>query len=338
MAAAMTVFRDQIAHVLGAVRVTSPTSYAWFGRPAPPLKAALRSVLAPPAARQYLVSRLEHELYGSFYLPGVPRPQTPHAVLADAADPVFVATLSDANAGTGGWARGWHVVEVAEDGAIRAERDGLRLRMDASDYRPAGRGSLVPGASVSARRPKELRATSPGFYVARGDTARATDPAAVEIRVYFNLTQAGAVPLLAAATRLLNEQRLAFSVKLVNHPARYFRCDAAVLYLDDGDFAAARAPLRALIASCAPHLRAETPALTKPLAPGVGVGEHRGKLGTSFGIGRCRLVAEGIADAHDQRLTALADRVDAVGRRFALHGMDLDAPYLVSGTPDDYVL
>lgn len=191
---------------------------------------------------------------------------------------------------------------------------------------------------MSARLPKELRAASPGFYLARGDAGGALDPAAVEIRVYFNLMQAGAVPLLAAATRLLNAQRLAFSIKLVNHPARYFRCDAGVLYLDDGDFAAARAPLRELVAACAPHLRAETPALTKPLAPGVGIGEHRTALGASFGIGRCRLVAEGIADAHEQRLTALADRVDAVARRFALHAMDLDVPHLVSRTRDDYVL
>jgi hypothetical protein len=230
------------------------------------------------------------------------------------------------------------VVEAGEDGAIVAERDGLRLRIDASDRHPADGGPLEPGASVSVRLPKELCAASPGFYLARGDTARSRDPAAVEVRVYFNLMPAGAVPLLAAATRLLNERRLAFSIKLVNHPARYVRCDAAVLYLDAGDFAAARASVRTLIAACAPHVRAETPALTKPLARGVGIGEHRVELGASFGIGRCRLLAEGIADAHEQRLTALADRVDAVARRFALHGIDLDVPYLVSGAADDYVL
>ena len=328
----MSMFRDQVADALRAVRVTSPTSYAWFGRPAPPLKRAVRAALAPPIAREYLVGRLARELYGSFYLHGLPRPRSPDDALPDGPDPAFVAALSAANAGTGRWGDGWRVVEVVGDGAVVAERDGLRLRIDAADHG----GAVAPGAAVSARLPKELLAASPGFYLAQGDVAGAADPAAIEVRVYFNLTQAGAVPLLAAATRLLNAQRVAFSIKLVNHPARYSRCDAGVLYLDHGDFASARASLPALVAACAPHLRAETPALTKPLARGVGLGEHRRALGASFGIGRSRLLAEGIVDAHEQRLTGLSDRVDAVARRFALHGMDLDVPYLVAGVRDDY--
>ncbi|MEA2182099.1 MAG: hypothetical protein QOF69_1284 [Solirubrobacteraceae bacterium] len=334
----MNMFREQVADALRAVRVTSPTSFEWFGRPSPRLKRAVRAGLAPPAARQYLAGRLEQALYGSFYLRGLPRPQIPQDAVPEGADEAFVAQLSAANAGTGGWGHRWQVVEVAEDGAVVAERDGLRLRIDAADQRPAADGSVAPGAFVSARLPKELRAVSPGFYLARGNADGAVDPAAVEVRVYFNLTQAGAVPLLAAATRLLNEHRLAFSIKLVNHPGRYSRCDAGVLYLDEAAFARAGPTLRALVEACAPHLRLETPALTKPLAPGVGIGEHRAALGASFGIGRCRLIAEGIADAHEQHLTELDDRVDAVGRRFALNGMELDAPYLVSGARDDYVL
>jgi hypothetical protein len=338
MGSAMSVFRDQVADALRAVRVTSPTSYAWFGSPAPPLRRALRSALAPSAARQYLVARLEQELYRSFYLHGVPRPRSRHDALPNGPDPAFVTALSGANTSTAGWGGGWRVVDVAHaDGAIVAERDGLRLRMDASDYLPAGDGPPAPRALVRARLPKELRAASPGYYVAFGDTAGATG-SAVEVRVYFNLTHAGAVPLLAAATRLLNEQQIAFSLKLVNHPGRYFRCDAGVLYLDAGDFAAARSALRALVTACSPYLHAETPALTKPLTRGVGIGEHRSELGASFGIGRCRLIAEAIADAHEQRLTALEARVDVVVQRFALHDMDLDAPYLLSRARDDYVL
>jgi hypothetical protein len=335
--AVTTAFRDQVADALRAVRVTSPTSYAWFGRPAAPLKRGLRAALAPRAAREYLVARLEQELYRSFYLPGAPYAQAAATAFVDE-DPAFVAALSSANAGGGGWGHGWRVVEVAGDGTIVAERDGLRLRMDACDYRGGDGGALAPGASVSASMPKEHRLASPGFYLTRGSAAAAVDPAAIEVRVYFNLTQAGAVPLLAAATRLLDEHGLAFTIKLVNNPARYVRCDAAVLYLDEGAFATAREALRAVVAACAPHVRAETPALTKRLARGVGLGEHRAQLGPSFGVGRCRLIAEAIVDAHERRLTALDDRVDAVARRFALRGLDLDRAHLVSDAVDDYVL
>ena len=334
----MSMFRDQVADALRAVRVTSPTCYAWFGRPAPPLKRAVRAALAPPAARGFLVGRLQRLLYESFYLHGLPRPQFPDDALPDGPDPAFVTDLSAANAGTGGWGGGWRVVEVLDGGAVVAERDGLRLSMDASEYRPADGDAVAPGAAVSTRLSKELPGASPGFYLARGDAAGAVDPAAIEVRVYFHLTRTGAVPLLSAATRLLNAHRVAFSIKLVNHPARYCRCDAGVLYLDESAFAHVRTPLKALVDACQPHLRAQTAALTKPLARGVGIGEHRRALGASFGIGRCRLIAEGIVYAHEQRLTVLADRIDAVARRFALHGIDLDAPYLVSGARDDYVI
>jgi hypothetical protein len=70
----------------------------------------------------------------------------------------------------------------------------------------------------------------------------------------------------------------------------------------------------------------------------VGIGEHAPALGPSFGIGRCRLLAEGIADAAEQRLTRPKDRIDAVARRFARHGIELDAAHLATTGRDDYVL
>jgi hypothetical protein len=197
----------------------------------------------------------------------------------------------------------------------------------------------VRGASVALRVPKELREASPGFYCARGDADDGDDPAAIEVRVYFHITREGAVPWLETATRLLNAGGHAFRAKLLDHPGSYSRCDAAVLYLARGSFAGAREPVRGIVAACAPHLRAQTPGLTKPLARGVGVGEHAPALGASFGLARCRLLAEGIADAYELGLSRLPDRVEAVERRFARHGIDLDAPYLASPEArDDYVL
>ena len=333
----MSVYREQVAAALRAVRVTSPTRFAWFGNPSPALARAVRDELSPAAARAFLVRRLTQELYGSFYLRGAPRPQVQHDD-GGGGDAAFVAALSAANAGSGGWGREWRVVEVAAGGEVVAERDGLRLRAGAADYRALGQGPPAPGSSIRTRRPKGLPAASPGFYLAHGDADARPEPAAVEVRVYFNVTAAGAVALLSAATRLLNEEEVAFALKLVDHPARYSRCDSAVLYLQDGDFARARAPLRALVDACAPHLRRATPALTKALAPGVGVGENRSAVGASFGLGRCRLLGEAIADAHEQGLRALGDRIAAVARRFELAGLDLDVAHLSSNARDDYDL
>jgi hypothetical protein len=335
----MSIFRDQVADALRAVRITSPTSFTWFGQPAPPLRRAVRSALSPPDTRALLVTQLARELYQSFYTRGAPVPNNADDDLRIAnADAAFVATLSRANTGTGGWSRDWRVIDAGADREVVVEHNGLRLYGAVSDLRCVDGGSPAPGATVLASRPKELRYASPGFYVALGDLAGDSDPQGVEIRVYFHLTQAGAVPLLAAATRLLNDERLVFSMKVVDHPRRFSRCDAAVLYLEKDAFTCARKPLRAIVAACAPHLRPQTPAFTKPLAPGVGIGEHTPALGPSFGAGRCLLLAEGIADAADRRLTLLEDRVTAVARRFAQQGIDLDAAHLASTDRDDYVL
>lgn len=329
-------YREQLVTALRAVAVTSSTSYSWFGRASRPLPGELRSALTCDAKRGYLVQAIERELYRSFYTQGRPVPRSPAGVVAPLSDDTFAEALSRANTGAGGWEPGWRI-ETVERGIARVERGGLRVLARASDCRPQP-GARKPGASVSLRRPKELTARSPGFYIAVGDAEQAPAPGEVEIRVYFNATAAGAAPLVGMCTRLLNAAEIPFHLKVLNHPTGFARCDVAVLYLSVGDYARARESLSAIASACAPHLRSELPAFAKPLARGVAVGEHRPSLGGSFGSSRCRLVAEGIVFAHECATACLADRVAAVARRFADQGLDIDAPYLASHSALRYEL
>jgi hypothetical protein len=328
-------YREQVALALRAVAVRSPTSYAWFGHSSRLLSPAVTSAFAPGTAREYLITLLEDELYRSFYSQGGPLPHCPTETSPARPDPGFVAALSAANSGCGGWQGGWRV-EAVEGLYLQIVRDGLRVRVPASECRPAC-GERTP-VRVSVRRPKEDRAVSPGFYVALGDAEHVSNGDELEVRIYFNLTAAGAARLVAIATRLLNEAAVPFSLKVLDLPASFSRCDAAVLYLADGDFGRVQGPLRAITSACAPHLRGDVPAFAKPLAAGVAVGEHRPSLGASFGTGRCRLVAEGIVAAHEHGAARLSDRLDAVARQFAERGLDLDVPYLVAGSVDGYAL
>jgi hypothetical protein len=188
------------------------------------------------------------------------------------------------------------------------------------------------------RRFKEHRASSPGFYTALGDTEAVTRTGELELRVYFHLTAAGAAPLIASVTRLLNDAEIPFSVKVLDDPAGFVRCDAGVLYLGDGDFERSRTALRAVVSTCAPHLRDQTPAFAKPLTRGVAVGEHLPSHGGSFGTSRCRFLAEGIVGAHERGMTRLSDRIEAVAERFAARELDLSAPYRVRHAIERYVL
>lgn len=332
----MTDHQAQVAQVLRAVAITSPTTYAWFGRRSRPLPAAVKQVLPADSARAYLVEQLEQELYRSFYTQGSPVPVSPDEVGPDRPDEDFVAGLSRANAGAGGWDAGWRVREEGRGGLI-VEKKGLRVRARASDCRPADGGRTADDA-VSVRRPKELLSTSPGFYTALGDRALAVGDEDVELRVYFNVTAVGAASVVAVCTRLLNDARIPFSLKVVDRPGGFTRCDAAVLYLGNTDFVKVRRSLSAIISECAPYLGEDTPGFTKPLTPGVAVGEHRRSLGASFGTCRCRLVAEGLVAAYEQGTTRLPHRLDAVVRRFADSGLDLDAPYLAPASTSVYAL
>jgi HopA1 effector protein family len=324
--------RAQLEAALRAVAVTSPTSYAWFGSGSLSLPRAVVAALPSGGARAYLVGAVERELYRSFYSQGKPVPSRPDAGTAAHPDPAFVEQLSRANGGIGGWEWGWRLERV-EGATVRVARDGLRVRVRAEDCC----GPRRTGAAVRLRRPKELRAGAPGFYTALGD-AEPTSQDDIEVRVYLSVTVAGAATLVALCTRLLNEARVPFGLKVVDRPTGFSRCDAAVLYLERGTFARARAALAAIATSCARYLRAESPAFAQPLAPGVAVGEHRPSLGASFGSSRCRLVAEGVVAAHERGIRRLPGRVDAVARRFEAHGLDVDTPYLAAASHAVYEL
>ena len=329
----MIDYREQVASALRAVTVTSPTSYAWFGTGSRPLPRAMLAALDPATSRRYLVGALQRELYRSFYSQGRPVPSQPDRGGPARSDHAFVQALSDANSGSGGWDPGWRV-ERLEREVAHVRRDGLSVRAHASDCR----GAVEPDAPVSLRRPKDLTAASPGFYIALGDAEPAWVREDVEVRVYFNVGPAGAVALVAACTRLLNDAQVPFSLKVVDHPTGYTRCDPAILYLDTGHYDDARGVLTPIAAACALHLRGELPAFTKRLAPGVAAGEHRLGLGASFGSSRCRMVAEGIVAAHVRGQSAHSERVDAVARRFADDGLSIEAPYLAPGPNERHAL
>jgi hypothetical protein len=328
----MTDYRNQVMQALRAVRVTSATTYAWFGRRSRPLPKPVVMAMSADATREYLVGLLGGELYRSFYTQGRPAVVDPDAARDDRPDGAFVQELSFANNGTGGWDGGWRV-EGVSPGILHVARNGLRVRVRAADCR-SSRDKPTVGDAVSVRRPKEVPAASPGFYTALGDRPLAMGDDGLEVRVYFNVAAAGAAPLVGVCTRLLNEAELPFLLKVVDHPMGFFRCDSAVLYLDGPGFKGVQRSLAVAASVCASHLRRDAPAFTRPLTLGLAMGEHRPSLGASFGASRCRLLAEGMVDAHERGATRLEDRLEAVARRFARLGFDLEAPYLAPASVD----
>ena len=301
----MSRFREQVAAVLDAVVIVGPARYAWMGRPSRPIPPRLDSELDDSQRRDYLASCLREELYSSFYCYGRPVPARWGEAQPLSGEPRLLDALSRANAGRGSWQRGW-TIERVEGGEIVASASRLRVRVPAVDCHPE---PVRPGAEVSVRLPKELPRLSPGFWFAVSD-APAGDFA---VRVYWNVTCAGAPALVATLTTWLNGEGVPFRLKVADHPFRFARRDAAVLYLDAEVFEGVRGRLVETATALAGHLRPGIPAFTLELAPGVGLAEDAG--GESFGGGRCGLLADAIV------------RSVSVAAHFAEAGVDIDAPY-----------
>jgi len=319
----MSRYRAQAAEAADAVRVRGATQYVWLGRTSRALPAALLDGMDDGERRAFLVACLREELYASFYCQG-------RVVAARWGEPQPVATdrrlahaLSEANRGAGAWEDGWTVEAVEGDDAIVA-RPRLRVRAALGDCRPTGAG-IAAGAPVALRVPKELPGRSPGFFTIVGD-ATGEEASDAVVRVYWNVGAANAADLVRGLTTELNARDVPFRLKVLDHPLRFGRCDAAVLYLPAGRFDGVRDTLTRLASSLARALGSRTPAFTFELGRGVGLAEDDGGA-SSFGQRRCALLAEAIVRAHEQRIVDREARLELVAEWFAQAGVDLEAPY-----------
>ena len=324
-------YRDQVSAALDATTICGPARYAWLGRLSRPLPLAVAAELDAARAPDLPVSCLRDELYVSFYCPGRPvraRWGEPEPASSDAQ---LVAGDVGRELRPGGWEPGWTVRRVDGDEAV-VERGGLRARARVGDCR-ADSGAIAPGAAVRVRVPNELPAFSHGFYTALGDAASATSEALV--RVYWNVTPAGAPALVRTLVSRLNRAGLPFRLKVGDHPFFLDRCDAAVLYIGGESLPAVDAILRRVAEALDAHL---------PDSPGVHVavrvrrGARGGRGdGESFGMRLCALLADSIVRAHDGAIPADA-QLDAIAGFFAEEGVDIDAPYLDPALAGRHVL
>jgi hypothetical protein len=250
-----------------------------------------------------------------------------------AEDPWLVDALSRANVGHGSWERGWTVSHIENGDAVVAT-NRLRARVALTDCRSFD-GPIRPGATVGLRLPKELPSLSPGFFTVIGDAMTPSSPGLV--RVYWNVTRAGAPRLVELLTARLNASNASFRLKVGDHPHRLDRCDAAVLYLGADIFTAVRDLLRDVGVELTPHLRPRVPFFTLELLPGVGLAEDDG-VGESFGLRRCEVLADAIVRAHERGIIRVHEKLAAVAEHFAAAGVDIDAPYLEPSLAGRHVL
>src|ERR1700757_334129 len=305
----MTNYREQVASAVRATAIHSPTDYSWFGKYSPPYPHRLTHAFTSTTERTLLLFDLQNQLYGDFYCRGVAsaaRDEDTPIYEVETAD--FVAELAASNRGKGYCENpGWRVRLLRED-RVLVRRGDMGVWARPQDCLN-GRTPLAQGGQVSLRVPREARYISPGFYFVLGKTPWPYRPGAL-VRFYWNLTVEGALRFLRTATTVLDRAAVPFRLKVANHPLRFNRCDAGVLYLRYRDCEPAFELLVKIFAEVGTFLKQGTPALTKALAPGLGWAEDPGADDTtmhwnSFGTHRCYLLAEGMIRAYERGKTSL---------------------------------
>jgi|HubBroStandDraft_6_1064221.scaffolds.fasta_scaffold03856_3 hypothetical protein len=325
-------YPSQIAGAIAATVFHSRTSFSWcndlpFEIPAPVLKS-----ISPEETRNLVLLSLQNFLYENFYCLGFasPRPNSAQFPILELESISFSKELARANHGKG-YSEGskWRVKQSREN-EITVARDGLELVVRPEELVPPAK-SPRRGTLTTLRSPQSLLRVSPGFYMALGDKDLPKKSSKVLNRFYWNLTAPGAATFIRAVTSTFNSAALPFRVKVANHPSRFSRCDAGVLYLPIDDFQRCEKLLQRIYKKVSPYLKQGTPALTKSLAPGLGWAEDPPDP-SGFGMHRCSLIAEGILRAYEAGKKTPESRLKMVATCFKEAGISLDHPYLNSGS------
>jgi hypothetical protein len=102
------------------------------------------------------------------------------------------------------------------------------------------------------------------------------------VRIYFNLSPEGAVAVMSAITRQLNEIAITFNFKALYNPSNYKRYDSAVLYFDKSDYEAVRQVLQVVYRENPSHFRIEMSEVAQAISEAK-EGEVIGPIETKIG-------------------------------------------------------
>lgn len=323
-------FVTELSQILGHIRFEPPDEFDFSGG----MPEAAQSVaLGVP-------TRLQHWLYQNCYCNRLAADILPSPSPNATPTKNLVAELSQANSGLDAWDSGWEISELLPNGQVRARKREVDRDFWPGEFITTEGPGLAPrtGMHLKAFFPKESAHMQPGFYFAFGNSAEEEFEELSIVRFYWAIESSGAAALLQEITGRLSRFQVPFRLKMPVDASFYNRLDAAVLYVNKRFYQITSVLLARVHQAVSDHLLLDTPLFTKRLAAGLGLAEDPGN-GESFGMHRCRLLAEAISAAYispDQTATPAGNVLDTVVRQLERAGVRADAPYLNAGSVDQY--
>lgn len=326
---------SQLKRIVEAVEITSADSFTFAGRQFSTAANAAQQRHGIGGQSHPLVSLLEQTFYQHCYT------RTFEGRLSDEqhrpeGEEELVPTLSAANSSRERWDAGWQIYQVLPSGQILAHKNGLTRALWPGEFISLDAPGLAPrpGLNISVFFMRESTVMQPGFYFAFGEAQDGGDTSSM-VRFYWNVRPEGAAALVSALTRRLNRFQVPFRLKCLSNSAYFKRHDTSVLFTDKRFYHITSRLLSGAYREISEHLRAPAPLFTKRLADGLALAEEP-YTGESFGMQRCRMLAEGVVGAHAKGLHAPAARLEEVTRQFERYGITLERPHLNPGSVDRY--
>lgn len=271
-----------------------------------------------------LIDAMRNVLYGQCYVR-----DSMASGAGQSASQNLTPMLAQANQTPDHWDPGWKIYQQSPDGRILVQKGERSRAAVVGEYAGNKWPGMAPqmGEQVNLRVYPGSAETQPGFYFAFSNTLADQFDDYNLVRFYFNIEAAAAPELLFSITSNLNYYGVPFSFKTLTDAAAYRRADAAVLYVAKRFYPIAARLVAQVRERLQAGLRPATPLFSKTVFPGVGVAEDPG-TGESFGMHRCRLLAEGLVDAWLAGSHGVGARLEAVQKRFTAQGLSLATPYL----------
>lgn len=324
---------DGLRRLLRAVVIRTPMDYELAGRThnvAPFGAGQSPTWSAYSAGQPPLVIDLQTRIYDEAYCRPLGSRVDPPANPASIIEP-----LSAANAGRDRWESGWSLTQLMQNGHAMARKGDLSNLFAPGEFAAANAGHPSPGAPLHVLFARESRTQQPGFYIANGDTPAPFGAESRMTRIYFHISEEGAVPLTSAVTSLLNRYQIPFRFKTLSYSGVYSRADCAVLYFAARYYQIVAQVLPSIRAEVRQYLRPAIPLLTRRLYEGIGLAEDPA-TGESFGMSRSRLIAQAIWDAFARGMQTEESRMMELGIQFERSGLSLDRPHLRGSSADIY--
>ncbi len=240
----------------------------------------------------------------------------------------YLNILRRANVSKNKIIKGFKVLSVNSDGSVIAENKNLRKLIHSGHFLniSSSNSETKPGNIIQIYSPKEVIDPNDSFFYVLGNTANYNYPQTL-VRFYFNLHATSSPLLVRELSDKLNKHKVFFYFKCLKNPNLYNRPDAGVLYLNKYDLSVSWPVIKSIFNILENKLKIAVPLFTLKIYNGIGFAENPPNPNESFGMSRCRLITEGIWQAHEDKLPK-SEWTNSVINYIESQGYNLEKFYL----------